>query len=163
MIEGLKILPGTGRGTARRVVEGQALQASLHDEIHNGAQIGKHVASWNPQNVHGVASQPPIPILVPLRLVSAIVRLSVDLDRERGIETIEVEYIGAGGMLSAELDTCGTLAQFAPKKHFRQCHGLAKRARVSDGFSWSHQHCASPSTMLRMVPLPETSSGRIFS
>ena len=161
MIEGLEILPGTGRGTARRVVEGQARPAGRNNEIYDRAQVGQYVAGGYPQDVHELASQPPVPIRVPLGLVSAIMRLAVDLDRERGVEAIEVEYIGAGGMLPSELDAGGALAQFAPQQNLGQSHGPAQFARLFHCSRWSRQHHASPSTMLRMVPLPETSSGRI--
>jgi hypothetical protein len=68
-------------------------------------------------------------------------------------------------MFAPELETTRRLAQRLPEQDFGQAHITTSRPRSAYGVSSTFrqhilEHRDSPSTMLRMVPLPETSSGR---
>src|SRR5690606_4757288 len=92
----------------------------------------------------------------------------------------EVQHVVAGGMLAAELEAVGALAEVAPEEAFGKGLGLAESAsadrRFGGGFGEGvFEHwvfppfprvggpLTPPPSALRMVPLPETSSGRFYS
>ncbi len=147
-MENLKFLPGTGRGTTRRVVEGQALHV-LDDRRNDSFRASQNLGSGNPEDGYTARRQPPIPRLIALRTITAAVRFAVDFHREPQGSAIEVEHIGSGGMLSSKLMSARTFSKFAPQQTFRQAQFATKFSRVAYGRSWSVQHRACPSTMLR--------------
>ena len=164
------ILPelASGRGTARRsrVVEGQARRCFVDDPAKHRIGISKHLNSGNSQRLDAGRTKPGVARLVPLGPISARVRFAVDLERESGIAAEEIEHERSSGMLAAELQPGRTLPQPMPERNFWEGHlatqapGIACRPRAS---LWRDvlEHWLDPATMLRMVPLPETSSGRI--
>ena len=74
----------------------------------------------------------PISDLITPGLVAAIMRFAVDFDGETGGEAGEIERVGLGWHLLAELETAGPLLELHPKQHLGQAHGLAQRAGTLD-------------------------------
>jgi hypothetical protein len=69
-------------------------------------------------------------------------------------------------MLAPKFEPAGLPPKGLPDHHFRERHICTKVARAPYRLCpsfWRNvsEHSVSPSTMLRMVPLPETSSGRM--
>jgi hypothetical protein len=56
-----------------------------------------------------------IPPLIAQRLVTPIMRLSVNLDRQATVETCEIEYIAADQKLAPESKTAGPQPQLLPQ------------------------------------------------
>ena len=156
------ILPefSSGRGTTRlsRVVEGYARRSLFKDEPHHRVHIGKCVRSGNSKRpdtgalkldvAHGISSRP----------ITAIVSLSIDLDRETGFTAEEIQDERSERMLSTKFKAFGSRSKNAPKQDFRQAHILTQRPGA---LHIPHRH-SGPSTMLCMVPLPEKSRGGFY-
>jgi hypothetical protein len=153
----------SGRGTARRsrVVEGQACLGLGHDVTANRVQIQQNIGCSDAQCFNACGTQPYVPCPITGRTVPAPMKLPIDFDGQAAIAAEKIQNIRACRMLPAELDALRPLPQLLPQQDFRQGHLASPFARQPYGLSRSAQHRISPSTMLRMVPLPETSSGRI--
>jgi hypothetical protein len=160
----------SGRGTTRRsrVVEGQARGRLGDDPVNNSVRILEEFNSRNTKRFNSSGMKPLIPSGVMCRPVPPGMGFAVDLNREASIAAEEVENIRPRRMLAAEFQAVRFLAEHLPKDHFGQSHLTPKVTRVfcrglprfrRDVF----QHGYCPSTMLRLVPLPETSSGRNWS
>jgi hypothetical protein len=167
----ISILPElvSGRGTARRsrVVEGQPQDRLRDNSAHYGIKVRKHLASRDSQSLDSSGTEPRVSRGVSLGSTATVMRFSVELDGEPRIAAEEVEIVRPGRMLASELQTCGSGSKHLPEEHFREAHFAAQAACLpnrSSSASWRDvlEHGVGPSTMLRMVPLPETSSGRIL-
>jgi hypothetical protein len=163
------ILPelASGRGTARRsrVVEGQAHSRASDDVSKDCVDILEDLPRGYPEGVDFSSGKPGVARCIPPRPISKGVGFPIDFDREPGIAAEEVENIGPAWMLSAELHSLRLMSQALPKNHLRQGHRLPKDPCVLNAVGSRFgcnifEHPEGPSTMLRMVPLPETSSGR---
>jgi hypothetical protein len=156
------ILPefSSGRGTARhcRVVEGYARRSLFKDMPHHRVHVSEDIGSGNSKRPDTDALKLDVACGVSLRPIAAIVRLSVNLDREAGFAAKEIEDKRSKWMLPAKLEAFGTRSKNAPKQGFRQAHILTQR---SGALEVSHRH-SCPSTMLRMVPLPEKARGGLY-
>ena len=102
-----------------------------------------------------------IPFLITQRLVDPVMTVAVDFDARPSASTIEVEREETCGVLMSELKSVRPLAQFLPEQHLRQRHLAAQASCVPNSLRRLFQYRACPFTMLRMVPLPKTSLGRI--
>ncbi len=156
-----------GRGTARRSrgVEGQARSRLSNHSAHHGVEIAQHVGRRYAYRGDPTLRHPPVAYNVALGTIAPVVRFAVDLDRKTRIGTEKIEDIVATWMLSAELQAVRSGAKRLPQQHFGKRHLAAKFPRISDAVRTPLgrnilEHRDNPSTMLRMVPLPETSSGR---
>ena len=154
VMRNISFLPGTGRGTVRRTVEGHARRADIGDILHHSTDIHKHVPRWNTHHFYSLPSQPRVTRAIPFWAIACVVRETVHLNRDANFGTKEVEHIGTCRMLSSKLEAAGSLAQFAPQQAFGQRQFTAQSSRAFDSLSRSGEHSALPSTMLRMVPLP---------
>ena len=158
----------SGRGTARpsRVVEGQSRLCFRTYVGHDSFQIRHHLTGRNPKRCNTRIGKPLVPSFVPLCPFAKVMGASINLNRQPRIAAEEVQNIDTAGVLPAEFQSAGPFPEFPPQQHFRQRHFPAQLSRPVDparlrfGRNVS-KHVNSPSTMLRMVPLPETSSGRI--
>ena len=150
----LKFLPGTGRGTVRRTVEGTARHGAVNYVFDHSSFIPKHISGRDPQHRDILAGQPIIPFDVSLRPITETVALPIDLDREPRLSAEEIEHIRTSGMLTPEPEPTRPRAQQTPQQAFRQTERPTQSSRVFDGLSRSGEHCAFPSTTLRAVPLP---------
>ena len=157
----------SGRGTARRsrVVEGQA-RGSLGDNASNNhVQILKHIGRRNTHRRDPAIGKPVVADIITGRLLPPRMRLAIDFDRQPRVAAVKIQRVGARRVLAAELQTTRSSAQRLSQQHFRQSHRLPQSARLTDRprfCLWRDilERNGHPSTMLRMVPLPETSSGR---
>jgi hypothetical protein len=94
-------------------------------------------------------------------------RFPVDLNRQPCVAAEEVEHIGPGGVLPAKLEAARSSPKPMPEDHLRKGHLAPQMPRISRRARsrlWREilQHWRHPSTVLRTVPLPEASSGRIW-
>jgi hypothetical protein len=154
----LAILPGTGRGTSRRLVEGLALRQNAGKRpLH----IVQDVARGQTQRTIALRNQPFVPRLVAERDAAAVVRFSVDFNRKACGKADEVENERSGGMLATPFMPRRSRPELPPEQHFRQRHLPPQLARGADRCTGTPKHRASPSTVLRTVPLPVP--GRIFA
>ena len=150
----LKFLPGTGRGTIRRMVEGNARRRGLNDMLDNGVLVLKHLSGGNAQHHDLVASQPLIALGIPLRTITEAMTFAVHLDRQPYLGTEKIEHIRTSRMLPPELETSGPSTQRTPQQSFGQTQRLSQSPCPFDGVPRSGEHSAFPSTALRAVPLP---------
>ncbi len=148
------ILPGTGRGTVRRTVEGAARLADTDDLFDRRANVPKHVSRRNPQRQNAFVCKPRISNSIPLRPVTHVVGDAVDFDRQPRTGTVEIEHIGTGRMLSPKLPAAGTITQRSPQQDLGKAERPAQLASAFDRAFRAPQHRRFPSTMLCMVPLP---------
>ena len=161
------ILPkcGLGRGTARqcRVVEGQVLTfMRCRNNMNDSAiQIGQNVARRDPQRRNAMVGKHSIAPHIKSRLVTTIMRLAINFNAQPPLRTIEIKHERSGGMLTAKAQAIWPFSQFLPQYDFWQAHVAAQCPRALDCFRWFFEHYLNPSTMLRMVPLPMASMGRI--
>ncbi|BCA58712.1 hypothetical protein HMP06_1481 [Sphingomonas sp. HMP6] len=159
----------SGRGTVRRsrMVEGCTLACAQGDETENPVQMSQNINRRNTKGDNAAFGHPGVARGIPRWSVSPAMRLAVDLDAKLGRVAIEVERIVARRVLLSPIMTSAAAAQLLPEQHLGQRQFMAQLARSVPSFAGSpdHRACspkrrANPSTMLRMVPLPETSSGR---
>jgi hypothetical protein len=157
----------SGRGTARRsrVVEGQARTRFGNDPAQDRIKVPENLGRRNPQRRNPATSQPGIPSRIARRSLPKTMRLAIHLDREPCIAAVEIETERTGRMLVTKLEPGRPLAQFSPQQRLGQAHRTTPRSRSLHGVPAPFrrmilEHRTCPSTMLRMVPLPETSSGR---
>lgn len=68
---------------------------------------------------------PCIAACITLRVVTHVVNLAVDLDREPPRKAGKIERDVANRMLAAELVAAGSLPQFTPQQHFGQVAAAA--------------------------------------
>ena len=158
----------SGRGTARRsrVVEGQACARCVDYTLGASVGIAQDLSGGNPQRRDPSLGKEGIAFRIALRPVAHVVRDTIDLDPQPCIAAIKVEDEIVTAVLATKLEAIGAGLKHAPQQNFGQRHFPAQLARFANGSGgrfWRNifQHRKNPSTMLRMVPLPETSSGRI--
>jgi len=72
-------LPGTGRGTGRRLVEGA--RRVRYDHRNNGLDVPQHFACRHSQHPVAILFEKSVATRVALRTVAASVELAVHLDR----------------------------------------------------------------------------------
>jgi len=158
----------SGRGTTRhrRVVEGQPRTCSYDNMAYYALNISEYVYRRYSQCRDTSRCEPSISTSIALRPVSTAVRFAIDLDRQPRITAIEVETkLFPCRALSPKFQVAGPLSQLLPKQNFWQRHLATEPTRLSNRLHLSlrcdvSEHSPCPSTMLRMVPLPEPSSGR---
>jgi hypothetical protein len=147
------------------MVEGQARLSRHGYSPHHRLQITKHFARRNPQRLDPMRRKPRVAARIVFRSIGTLVHLTINFDSKPCITAIEIEGVIPAWMLSAELKTIRPPPQNLPQHDFGRRHGAAQAARLihrsSFGFWRYVPKDHFPSTMLRMVPLPETSSGRI--
>jgi hypothetical protein len=141
------------------MVEGYSSARLRQNETDNGIKITKHIAGRDPKRPDARPTQGIVAGEIALGPIGPIVRLAVDLDRQRSLSTEEVDHERAKRMLPAKLQSIWTLAKNAPQQNFWQAHLTPKFARSIDRTGRPLRHRSSPSTMLFMVPLPEQTRG----
>jgi hypothetical protein len=157
----------SGRGTARRsrAVEGQASARFRHNPAYDRIKIIEKVARGDTKRLNSSGAQPFVASCVPGWSVASRMDFAVDFNGQPSIAAKRIENIRSGWMLASEFEPTWVLPEHLPQKHLRERHLTAKMASVShsplSGLRrdiLEHEPC--PSTVLRTVPLPETSSGR---
>ena len=164
------ILPrrSRGRGTVRRTVEARALARVKADIRQHPLQIPQHLGRRNPQRSDALFHDPRVAPYVTRRPRSTVVRLPIHLDAKLGGVAIEVERVGPRRMLLAPMEARLPPPKLLPQQNFRKAHLAPESFGLALGFSCSYEHetrsrprFARPSTMLRMVPLPQQAGGGI--
>src|ERR1043165_337831 len=82
MVSALKILPGTGRGTARRAVEGLALLGQMHRIPDHRFKMRKDVARGYSPGAIAPCHQPFVARFVIGGIGASVVGLPVDFDHQ---------------------------------------------------------------------------------
>ena len=98
-----QILPGTGRGTSRRLVEGSARPTLIDQELNNCFSIGKHLLRRNSDHPIPFSHEPPIACFVASRISTSFVNLAINFDEELGFQTCKIDDELACGLLASEL------------------------------------------------------------
>ena len=135
-------------------MEGPQL-TGLDDDAFDGAvEIREDVDRGDAENPKPGAPESNIFQGISLRLIAAIVHLTVDLDCQSRFEASEIGDISPHRVLPAEFPTTGAEAKRAPEQHFRKGHILPKRTGAFYGLDRRMEDRRAPSTSLRLVPLP---------
>ena len=113
-------LPGTGRGTGRRLVEGAGRRR--HDHRHHGLDIPQHIAGGHTQHPVAILREKSVAISIALNAIAAAMEFAIDLYRQLGSSAVEVANIGAKGMLVAEFEAGLLSSQMLPKQHLWKAH-----------------------------------------
>jgi hypothetical protein len=132
-------------------VEGLAPSENVSDRT---LKIRQNLQRRNAKGPETLRHQPFVTCLVASWNGTTIVRGSIHLDRQPRREAHEIQDERTCRMLSSELETAGALPECAPQQNLGQRHLPSQPASLADRRAWTCQHRASPSTMLRMVPLP---------
>ena len=155
-----------GRGTVRRTVEGRTLACVSVDEGHYSFHVAQQLRGRDAQGCDLMPDKPRIPQRIPERLVSTIMRFSVDLDAQLCSIAVKIESIWSRRMLFAPLVPGLTSSKLPPQQDFGQAHLASEGSRAAISFACAFDHLAGscsrfarPSTMLRMVPLPREAGG----
>jgi hypothetical protein len=169
-IEPLSFLPElvSGRGTARqsRVVEGQPGCRFGNDATDDPVGVPQYLHCRNTKRRNPGPKKPRIARFVAQGAVAASMGFAVDFDSQPRVAAEKVENERPGRMLAAKFEAGWALSERLPNLHLWHAHFSAKASRAANGDRaglWCDvfEHASGPSTMLRMVPLPEKSSGRI--
>lgn len=81
-----------GRGTSQRLVEGKN-PALRHDQTRYGIEVAQYIPKRDPKRTDSLIRHPDVTFSITLRLIAAIMRLAIDLDRELGRWAIEIERV----------------------------------------------------------------------
>ena len=158
-----RFLPGTGRGTMRSMVAGHAPQtrqafdplgADLDDPGDGGVEVAQ---DRHGRHAHGrdlLRSQEFRAACVRPRGSLAIVRASVDLDRQPSYRAVEVEDVDSGRVLAPEFQALGAFAQLTPEEALGQGHLAAELARAFHHLARSGYHDGSPPPPCGWSPSP---------
>ncbi len=101
MKDGQNILPGTGRGTSRRLVEGASHKCC--DRVGHGVDVCDNTLGGDADDAVALFAQETEAGLIALRTVCTVVRLAVDFDDQARFPTIKVDQIRPDRMLAAKL------------------------------------------------------------
>jgi hypothetical protein len=80
--------------------------------LNHAVEVSKHISRSNPQGPNTLRCEPTIPSLV--MCGGEIMALTVDLDAKPCLMTIEIQHIGASGMLLAEAQARLLRPQLSP-------------------------------------------------
>ena len=164
----LSILPelASGRGTARRVVEGQSRPRFNHNPAKDRIHIAENVGSGNAERPDPCCLKPSVPFVVPLRPITTRMRCSIHFDRQPGIAAVEVQNIRARRMLTPELEALGTLTKRLPEDDLGQSHLSPKAARATRGRRprlWCNIFQHTPPPCYARSPSPRRARGGFTS
>jgi hypothetical protein len=99
-----------------------------------------------------ILDQKSVAQLIALRPITPRMRLAIDLNNQRSFAAVEIDNVRTNRVLAAKLQPRLSAAKLLPQHHFWEAHILAELACDID-FGPKHvPH--SPSTTLRVVPLP---------
>ena len=109
-VAGNSILPGTGRGTVRRTVEGLALSQNVG---HDRPKVGQDFSSRNAHRPITLSHKPLVASFIVDRVRSTTMCLTVNLDRQLGLEARKIQDVGPCRMLTSKSEAAGSLAKLA--------------------------------------------------
>ena len=131
------LLTRRGRGTARSGVEGAAVAQRLDvrlDHPKRGVQILENQARREAQRPHAAQRQPGITFRITRLSVAKPMGLAIDLDAEFDGVAIEIQHIGADGVLAAEFQSLCFASQGDPETGLGRRHPATKRPGATDGW-----------------------------
>ncbi|KRA81420.1 hypothetical protein ASD76_12775 [Altererythrobacter sp. Root672] len=146
-------------------MEGQASTRKLNERLHRRIAVTQHIARWNSDRFNAHPIEPQVTPAIERRALGIVAGIPIHLNRKPGVAAKEVEHERPGWVLATELEPVGTLAKPLPQENFRQRYGLAQAPGCANAASfrfrcYAFEHAVNPpSTMLRMVPLPEQARG----
>src|SRR5205085_1511757 len=95
------LLPGTGRGTGRRPVEGiNAIETRRHDRFHHILDVPNDVCGAHPEQMDVLLAQPGISRLIASGALAEVMANPIDLDRQQRSRTEEIEDVAPSRMLA---------------------------------------------------------------
>jgi hypothetical protein len=92
------------------MVKGQTRAGGVDDVDDYCFEVAEDIAGVHPQRLDVVQAQPSVARFIKLRLVAAVVRLTVDFYAEFCGGAEEVEGVASCGVLFTELQVFGSLA-----------------------------------------------------
>jgi hypothetical protein len=104
-------------------------------------------------------------------VITAFMRLPIHLNAQFRSIAVEIQRVRTRRVLLAPMQIPLLLSQLLPEQHLRQAHRASKFTRAPVGFSLTFKHLLrfpprlrrGPSTMLRLVPLPQQAGGGFWS
>ena len=123
------LLTRRGRGPARSVVEGAAVAPRLDvrlDHPKRGVQILENQARREAQRPHAAQRQPGITFRITRLSVAKPMGLAIDLDAEFDGVAIEIQHIGADGVLAPEPQPLSFTTQSHPETRLWRRHPTAE-------------------------------------
>ena len=151
----------SGRGTARRVVEGQSRRCRVQHVRHDRIEIAQNIARRDTQRFDPMFGEQRVTTGVALGPLFKFMCRPIDFDAQPLLSAVEIQNVRTSRMLPTKFQAIRTEAKLCPQRNFGKRHDAAQLARSSNGLTWFAQHCACPTTMRRMVPLPKQSLERI--
>jgi hypothetical protein len=85
-------------------------------------KIAKHILRRNAHHSNAIAAQKGVSLMIDFRLITAIVRLTINFYRQTRCVAEEVDDIGPGNLLAAELQAIGPGTKNLPHQHFGKAH-----------------------------------------
>jgi hypothetical protein len=129
------------------------------DMKQHGFQIFEHINRRNSQRENAVCGTPGIAPRIALRLVSAIMGLTVHFHAQLRLVAVKVEIVRPRRVLFAPVIAGLKAAQLLPQQNFGQSHFAAEGLRPAIGFASAFDHAfrslsrfARPSVRLRLPP-----------
>ncbi|OQW42259.1 MAG: hypothetical protein A4S12_01070 [Proteobacteria bacterium SG_bin5] len=95
-------------------MEGPTRGCKGDDGRYDRLEVGQYIAGRDTQRFDAVTGEQRIALGIPRQAIAALMRFAIDLDAKFRLGTIEVQHIGAGGMLVAELKAVRPRAQRLP-------------------------------------------------
>ena len=151
----------SGRGTARRVVEGQARRCRVQHVRHDRIEIAQNIARRDTQRFDPMFGEQCVTTGVALGPRFKFMCRPIDFDAQPLLSAVEIQDVRTSRMLPTKFEAVGAGAKLRPQRNFGERHRTPKLARASDSLARFAQPRACPATMLCMVPLPKQSLGRI--
>jgi hypothetical protein len=108
------------------------LAASFYDICDDAFEIVPNVRRLDSNRPDSSTGKPSISSLIALRICPQLMRQPIYLDRNRRLETEEVEVVGSVLMLLAEFESIRAGFQHVPKTALRRGHRFTKLTRLAD-------------------------------
>ena len=144
------ILPGTGRGTSRRLVEG--VPRPLKNNLSRSGRVQQNLRGGNAYDLQSPFAQEPFATQIADDGVGAVVPKTIDFDDKPGLAAVEIDHITLDRMLPTKLEAARAFPRLLPEQHLREAHLLSQPP--GDIYGWALARRPAPSTALRAVPLP---------
>ena len=120
----------SGRGTTRRVVEGQASRSFSQNRTKHHVHVLQNLRSRNSKGLDPGSSQPFVSSVIPPWPIAERMRFSIHFDAQPRVAAEEIQDIWPGRMLAAEFQSARTLTKPLPEDDFRKRHFSAELART---------------------------------
>ena len=104
----------------RSMVEG--VRHTLDNQLQDRLNVPNHVASNYAKNPVALLAHVPVAMLVPIGLITEIVRISIDLYDKPCLANVKVCHIGSDRVLSTNLESHLASPKLLPKQRFRWAH-----------------------------------------